>query len=238
MFGMVLGAAVLLAGPPDDLTLHAEVRDSGGLLYEFASTPTRENGVMPRYVVTDVLTNHHVGEEYTFTVGKDVRGAIRQAGKRDGKVVPQSVTLVWTSYRGLTEGDGPVALFTVNGDESAFSANRWVESNGAAGAYPGRTLEAKLIEGGANGTVLAWCKSEVTGDKEKGYTYTYTVENRTEKPVTFKWAGLEGKVEPKKTFSKSEPGKVLSNEESGALTLDWGDKREFAIRANFWARPK
>jgi hypothetical protein len=75
------------------------------------------------------------------------------------------------------------------------------------------TLEAKLIDGDEKGKVRVRVASEVTGDKAKGYTYTYVVENRTDKPIKFKWAGLAGTVAAGKSFTKSEPSKELTREE-------------------------
>jgi hypothetical protein len=72
----------------------------------------------------------------------------------------------------------------------------------------------------------------------KGFTYTYTVENLSDKPVTFSWAGFDGKIEPGKSFVRTEPVKELTREESGLAQLNFGEKGEFAIRANLWARPK
>jgi hypothetical protein len=119
-----------------------------------------------------------------------------------------------------------------------FAAERWRESGAAAQAFPGGILEAKLIEGDAKGKALVRCLCAVTGSKDKGYAYAYTVENLTENPLRFKWAGLEGEIGPKRDFLKVEQSKELMAEASDLAILNFGDQQEFIIRANFWARPK
>jgi hypothetical protein len=146
--------------------------------------------------------------------------------------------LVRASYRSVKEDVTSLTL-TVNGKTYEHSSPYWVEpENTTARAFPGGRLEAKLIDGDEKGKVLVRCASRITGDEAKGYTYTYSVENLTDRPVRFKWAGMEGEVGPKKSFTKSEQTDKLTKEQSEILTLDFGDKREFAIRAHLWAMPK
>jgi hypothetical protein len=127
---------------------------------------------------------------------------------------------------------------THDGREFGFSASRWIESDTTVKAFPGGTLEAKLIDGGPKGTVLVRCVCAASGSRAKGYVLSYTVENLTNRPLRFKWAGLEGEVGPKRDFLKVERPAEVTAETSGLATIDFGDKQEYALPANFWARPK
>jgi hypothetical protein len=105
-------------------------------------------------------------------------------------------------------------------------------------AFPGGTLEAKLIDGGPKGTVLARCICAVSVSRARGYMVAYTVENLTDRPLRFQWAGLKGEVGPKRDAVTVERLTEPTAEVSGLATLDFGDKQEYVIRTNFWARPK
>src|SRR5262245_24319780 len=234
MLRTVLTAALVLTAPADDLKLEASVSSGGVREYEFSSMPKTDNGVLGKVTITDTVTNH-CERRIRFELDKDEGGVIAGVVKRGDATVPRSVTMVRTTYRRFVEGDGSLTILRVNGNlDSTFNANRWVEANQPpVKAHPGAKLEARLIDGGSTGKVLVRCVSEVTGDKEKGYTYTLTIENLSTEAVSFTWAGLKGKIEPKKTFAKSDSATTLTTEQSGLATFDFGSKREFGIRANF-----
>jgi len=239
MFPRVLFAALALVVPADDMKLEASVSSGSGKEYEFSSTPTKDNGVLPKYSITDTVTNY-CERRIRFELDKDEGGVIAAVVKRGNATVPRSITMVRTTYRRFVEADGSLTIVRVNGNlDSSFNANRWLEANQPpATAHPGAKLEAELIDGGPTGRVLVRCVSEVTGDKEKGYKYTLTIENLSTDAVSFKLAGRKGLIEAKQTFTKSESFRTLTTEQSGLLTLDFGNKLEFGIRANFWDRPQ
>jgi hypothetical protein len=237
MVSLMIFMTLLPAGQPGGSTLMGEVSGPQGRKYSFSSTLAMGRGAKPGSVITDALTNDLTNMAFRFTTQHGEKGFVREAEKKGGETIPRSITMVRTSYRPAKEDDTTVDG-VAEGSDFAFSPSCWVESDVPAKAFPGGKLEAKLIDGDEKGKVLVRCVSEVTGDKEKGYAYAYTVENLTDKPVQFKWAGLEGKIEPKKSFTKSERSDMLTKEHSELLTLDFGEKREFAIRANLWAMPK
>jgi hypothetical protein len=178
------------------------------------------------------------------------RGRLPAAGKdKNGKAVARSMTTARTTHRQIQEDSGGYSSASWSRDfgfyQASNTANLWREANPGPWADPGRAaLEAKLIEGDEKGKVLVRCASDVTGDKNKGYTCTYTVENLSDKAVQFKWAGFEGKIEPGKSFTSSQQSKEQTREESGLAEFDFGDHKEFtvpavfAMPANLWARPK
>src|SRR5213078_1776123 len=86
-----------------------------------------------------------------------------------------------------------------DGHDGSTMGNGWVAGKSRYPAYARGRLEAKLIEGDEKGKVLARCTSEISRDATNGYVYGYAVENLTDKPLKFKWAGLEGTVDPKKS---------------------------------------
>ena len=239
MLSTLLTAALILVTPAEDMTLLASVETKGGLQYEFSSNHVKDNGQRPKYTITNTISNYRE-IPFRFDLDQDQKVWVATTVKKGNATVPKSITTVRTTYRRMAQLECGVSVATTSGEEtSAFPAVQWFESNTAAiKAQPGDKLEAKLVDGGANGKALVRCISEVTGDKEKGYTYTLTIENLSTEAVSFKWAGLKGKIEPKKSFTHSESATTLTNEQSGLATLDFGNKREFGIRANFWDRPK
>ena len=236
MYGTMLGAALLLAAPVDDLTLRATTSEGDTVLYEFTSTPKTERAWL---VITDRVANHRTERPFKFELDSDVKGVLAAATNKGKETTAASITMMRTTYRSHRERTGGVTIRETNGDEeSVFSANRWAESDLKAKAYPGHTLEAMLIDGGPTGTVLVRCSSDVSGDAEKGYTYTWNVENRTAAAVKVKWAGVEGTVEPKKTLTKTTTAKDLTLEQSEIAAVELADKRAYTFRANVWAAPK
>ena len=55
-------------------------------------------------------------------------------------------------------------------------------------------------------------------------------------PIRFAWSGLEGKIEPGKSFTKTELGKKLTAEKGELLKVEFEDT-DVVMRANLWARP-
>jgi hypothetical protein len=225
--------------PAEDMTLLASRENNDVLQYEFSSNHVKDNGQRPKYTITNTISSYR---EIPFRFGLDLDQSVWVAAtvRKGNATIPKSITTVRTTYRPMAQHFGSVIVAKTTGEEiSAGTAAQWFESNAApVKAQTGAKLEAKLIDGGPTGKVLVRCVSEVTTDKEKGYTYTLTIENLSTEAVSFKWAGLKGKIEPKKSFTQSESATTLTNEQSGLATLDFGNKREFGIRANFWQRPK
>jgi hypothetical protein len=78
----------------------------------------------------------------------------------------------------------------------------------------------------------------VTGDKDKSYAYTYTVENGDEKAVSFRWAGLSGTRKPHDEFTMTEATAKLTNEQSEVAVMDFaGGEPSIQIKTNVWTRP-
>ncbi len=255
MFGTVVVASLFLvpaqgrprlqAPPVDDKELAAWSGDSDSPLYKFTSACV-DKGPKQGAVITDTMSNGYTDSWLWYAIRRGGNeGRLPTAGQtKDGKTLLRSMTAVRTTYRQIEEITDSVALFSDKVQEE-HTATRWLEAGPGPWAEPGRSpLEAKLIEGDAKGKVLVRCASDVSGDKDKGYTYTYTVENRSDKPVQFKWAGFEGKIEPGKSFTKTQQSKEQTREESGRAEFDFGDHKEFtipavfAIPANLWGRPK
>src|SRR5262249_17179048 len=156
-------------------------------------------------VVTETVTNHLPASGYVFSLRRGEKGFVPPAEKKVGPAVSRSLTLVRTTYRPLTEvTDAVTGTPDVGTNQFVFTPCRCGEVGANARAFPGGRLEAKPVEGDANGQVLVRCASRVTGDADKGYEYTDTVENLSGKPLHFKWAGGEGSVEPGKTYTKTE----------------------------------
>ncbi len=232
------GGQAPLIPPPEGLVLDAGIGDENNPDIGFVSVWVDKGGKIGA-VITDTMTSRLTDTGLTYALRLGDKGLLPKAETKDGKAVPQSMTAVRTTHRPVRQVTDIIAYREAKrAEDSTFTANRWGESDLGIRNDAGRGVDAKLIEGGKNGTVLVRCACEVTGDKAKGYTYTYTVENLTDKPVRFKWAGLEGEVGPKKTFTRAEPSNEFTWEESGLAEFDFGEKRQFAIRANVWARPK
>jgi hypothetical protein len=221
----------------DDLTLEASVGADNARSYAFSSgLALGPDSPTPPLVVTEVVTNY-TEHELVFSLKQGEKGVVAPAAKGLAGITPKSLTMIRTSYHLAHQVNGGVEG-TDGGNHFAFTACRWLESPAVVQAFPGGALEARLIDGGPKGRVLVRCVCAVSGSRAKGYTYAYTVENLTDQPLRFRWAGLEGEVGPKRDFVKVEHPKELTAEESGLAVLDFGDKREYAVRANFWARPK
>jgi hypothetical protein len=250
MLGTFAFTFLLVAPAASGNVLTAAVGEGDDRQFQFTSDWV-DKGPKQGAVITETITNFRTDtwRTYHWHLGNDL-GRLPTAEKnKDGKAVPRSMTMVRTTHRRVEEVSDNCSSACWSRDfgfsEEASPANRWREANPGPWAEPGRVvLEAKLIEGDENGKVMVRCASDVTGDKDKGYTYTNTVENLSDKPVQFKWAGFEGKIEPGKSFIKSLSSKEQTREESGLAEFDFGDHREFtvpavfAIRANLWARPK
>jgi hypothetical protein len=171
--------------------------------------------------------NHSSGE----------KGWLPRASQKDNKTIPSSMTTVRTSYRPVDQYQVAISGGVTDGEQFSFGSMCWSESNKHVAAFPGGKLEAKLVH--SDGKVRVRLLSEVVGDKEKGYVYKYTVENLTNQPCQFQWAGLKGKLKPKKAFTKEERSASLTEERSGQAILDFdGGEATIHIRANLWAMPK
>jgi hypothetical protein len=227
--------ALAVAQPPAGANELGSSRDLNGVP-EMTQVSLKKalGGPREQFSVTDMVSNHVTGSSLVFTIAGWAKGTVPQA--KDGGSV---LTMVRTTYRPVTAAY-PQFVDDLPGLGGHYEqqCGVWLESGREVTAFPGGKLEAKLIDGGEKGKVLVRCASEVTGDRDKGYTYTYTVENLTDKPISFRWADLEGKVAPGKTYTKSEPSKKLTVEKSDLLTIETQNGSEFAVRANVWARPK
>src|SRR5262249_15126807 len=156
-------------------------------------TPKKEDGPTPKYTITNTLSNFRE-RPYRYDFEHGQTAWIAATTRKGDATIPKSVTAVRTSYREFTQHIGSITWAKTNGEEEgAGTAGQWVESNATpVRVHPGAKLEAKLIDGGPTGKVLVRCVSEVTGDKDKGYAYTLTIENLSSDAVSFKWAGLRG----------------------------------------------
>jgi hypothetical protein len=224
------------AAGSDNLKLKSSTSTNGVRDYAYSSDMALGDGAAPPLVLTDAVTNS-TNQELVLSLKGGGKGVVSAATKGLAGVTPRALTMVRSSYRLAREADTALEG-TQNGHEFGGSASRWLESDATAKAFPGGPLEAKLIDGGPKGTFLVHCVCAASGSRAKGYVLSYTVENLTDRPLRFKWAGLEGQVGPKRDFLKVERPVELTAETSGVATLDFGEKQEYAIRANFWARLK
>jgi hypothetical protein len=148
--------------------------------------------------------------------------------------------MVRSTYRPLAQvTDSGVTGWAVGVEEFSHSAASWTESKRPVAAFPGGKLEAKLIDGDAKGKELLRVRSEITGEKEKGYTYSYVIENLSDRGLGFRWAGMREKLAPKKSFTKKEVSDKLTEEKSDLMTIDFDDgEATIVMRTNLWAVPK
>jgi hypothetical protein len=119
-----------------------------------------------------------------------------------------------------------------------FGGVFWTEADKPVAAFPGGKLETKWVEGDKDGKVRVRIVSEVTGDKDKGYTYTYTVENTGDKAIHFQWAGWKGDIDPKKAFTKTEHSEKVTEERSEIAKIEFKGEAEVQMKCNLWVRPK
>ncbi len=231
---LVFALCLLDAGGADELVLDASRVLNGETLMEFRSAERAVGGRPARHRIADSVIHHTPRSALQFELAGGVKGVVPAA-----KGSPRTVTLARTTYRPLVQDE---VQFTGRLPEQKAEYEQplclWVEAKQAAPAFVGGRLEAELFNGEQKGAPMVRCASEVTGDGTNGYSFVYTVENRTGRTLRFKWAGLEGEVKPGKTYTHSEAAKELTAEESGLLTIQMADGPEFAIRANLWARPK
>ncbi|HEY1379001.1 MAG TPA: hypothetical protein VGF55_19530 [Gemmataceae bacterium] len=240
MWATVLLSLGLLPAANDN-RLTAEVSDDDKPVYSYSSEYESEKGDKVRWTVTDTARSYHTDARMFYVVSDKEKGTIARATKKaNGEVVPSSVTMMWTSYTPPRQTQYALTgAITGNADDFASGGMYWSASANKIAAFSGGKLEAKLIDGDKTGKVRVRFASEVTGDKDKGYTYSYTVENLGDRPLFFKWAGFEGKVEPKKTVTKGERSDKLTEQQTDLATIDFeGGEATFAIRANHWAKPK
>jgi hypothetical protein len=224
------------ADNPVNLKLEASSSSDGVRDYAYFSDMALGDDADPPRIVTDSMMNY-TNQELVFSLKGGGKGIISAATKGLAGVTPRALTMVRTSHRLARQAMSGLEG-TQNGHEFAGTAMRWLESDAIVKAFPGGTLEAKLIDGGPKGTVLVRCFCAASGSRAKGYILSFTVENLTDRPLRFKWAGLEGEVGPKRDFLKVEHPAELTAETSELATFDFGDKQEYGLRTNFWARPK
>jgi len=233
----VIAALILglgLGADPNEMTLRSSVSSGDKPEIGFVSVQRPVDGGRWYFVLSESVTNYVPRFALHFKVG-EAKGIVPAA-----KGGPKVMTMVRNTYRFPRQIFGQFDhRYPAQDDfEGTFTSNRWDEGKGRYPAYAGGRLGARLIEGDEKGKVLARFASEVSRDSAAGYVYAYVVENLTDRPLKFKWAGLEGSVEPKKTFAKKETTTKLSEEESGTASLDFSDGREFVIHANLWARSR
>ncbi len=234
MFHTTLLALVLATPGAQPEVLRSSSEANGAPEMEQTSTKWTQGGARGQTRVVDTVSHYIVGTGLVFTIDGLAKGTLPPPANRSSVL-----TMVRTTYRRTTDAYPQFVGDLVGiGAQYEHQCSIWQENAQQFSAFPGSLLEAKLIDGDEKGKVMVRCASAVTGDPTSGYVCTYTVENHTDKPVSFKWAGFEGRVEPGKSFTKSEPVKELTREESGLAQLDFGERREFALRANYWWRPK
>src|SRR5262249_19757684 len=189
--------------------------------------------------LTTTVTSQVTLARLFFMLPSGETGSIRPASKRGFELIPSHLTMARSTYRALRQVVDSVRGWAVGVDRFAHTATSWTESDRALTAFPGGKLEAKLIDGDAKGKELLRVTSEVTGDKEKGYTYSYVVENLSDRSLGFRWGGMREKLGPKKSFTKKEVSEKLTEEKSELLTIDFDDgEATIVMKTNLWAPPK
>jgi hypothetical protein len=112
----------------------------------------------------------------------------------------------------------------------------WVEQ-GVAKAKPGLVLFATITRDGSNKPSVK-CSSVVERLESGGYRYVYTISNETDEELSYKWAGLEGKIPPKITLTHSFNGDKLTTEQRSTLELQSPNSpAKLVIPANVWEKP-
>jgi len=177
-----------------------------------------------------------------FILPNDERGSVPAAVKKlNGEVVPSARTLIRTTYRPVRQLlDGVSGAVTgEKGEVFSFPGGCWTEAENPVAAFPGGKLETGLLDGDLKGKELLRAVSEVTGDKEKGYTYSYVIENLSDRSLGFRWNGMREKLGPKKSYTKKVASEKLTEEKSELITIDFDDgEATIVMKTNLWAPPK
>jgi len=240
MFQFSAVLTLILAFPADDPTLEASISSGGTREFGFTSTVSAAADGRPVHAITETLANHLTDVSIYYALGPGVRGVVGKAESKAGRTIPKMVTMVRTSSRRIHEVDGELAGRSPDGRKDfIISPAVWAERDEKFRAGDGAKLEAKLIDGDANGRVLVRCGSEVTRVADKRYRYSYVVENKSDRPLKFKWGDYEGSLKPKESFTKTAESGESTFEESATLSVTFdGDTDPTELRTNRWTPPK